>query len=917
MKHLGITLLAGILLAGSASATEQDTLSLNGIWEFSLEQGQNDGIRRPDPSSSSGDRRWHASGKSFTWTAIEVPGCWAVQGFEEPMYGNIPPEKASTGHYRRHFDLPADWAGKRVLLHFDGVWHAARVRLNGTLLGIHESGYTGFSFDISRTLRPEANLLEVDVAQTGQYVKLDTYDDWSLGGIFRDVWLEAMPAGCYLEAPTVVTDFDANYRDADLRVKIMLVNREKSRVAGNFPSLGESNHEVVFTLTDADGLTVATQTQTIPVQHATGRELTQVLHLHRPQAWNAEHPYLYRLTVELRQDGQLLHSRSTRVGFREMEIQDGQLLLNGQAIRLRGVNRHDEHPDVGRATRREHWLQDLRMMKDANINYVRCSHYTPARGFVELCDSLGMYLSNEVTVGYGDDLLFDEANAAGTLLRAYETVQRDLNAPSILFWTIGNEDPLAPQHLAMARLVRGLDPTRPMAMPWRAESWMPDEFQILAPHYWQPDEYEALARENPDRPIVTTEYTHAYGLHGMGGLEARWKALMRHPNGTGGAVWMWQDQGIRTPVLPARPSEFSDDPYLRLDAQGWDGIVDADRHPTRDLEEVKAVYAQVYPAVDKVKAVRRIRIPIVNEFDFSDLSGVRILWEQFADGVSVASGETRLKTPAHRNSSLRLHPAPAKGIYENHLLLTFLREDGSEITRRSVELQTPVRRKASELSFDPLTFLNSLRPVVWHSLDRTEGLMYSREERAVIDTTDFSRAVEEILVTEDRSTGGTEKYYLRSRWTIDANNSFLYEMECTLTPTQVHIDYTITPELQLSWIPCYGIAFQPRGMKGLRYVGLGPQDAWPNKKTAPTFGLWTYESGVKAVREVLVDLWEGTMCIEGANYLELDPSRPDEVMVFGNVVSRPEKGRKAVAPFPLLRTAEDAPFRGSLTFTIQ
>ena len=914
-RHTNPIYLLTLALAISLNAAAQDTtFSLNGTWDFALEipgQARNDGKGTSGTSSSFAgpDRR-------ISWSPIEVPGCWAVQGFEEPMYGNIPPEKASTGHYRRSFNLPSGWTGKRVLLHFDGVWHAAQVRLNGILLGTHESGYTEFSFDISQLLRPEDNLLEVDVAQTGQYVKLDTYDDWSLGGIYRDVWLEAMPADCYLERPTVVTDFDARYRDADLTVKIMVVNREKSRVAGNFPSLGEGKHELVFTLTDADGVTVASQTQVIPVQHATGRELTQVLHLRAPRPWNAEHPYLYRLTVELRQDGQLLHSRSTRVGVREVEIRSGQLLLNGEAIRLRGVNRHDEHPDVGRATRREHWLQDLQMMKDANINYVRCAHYTPARGFIELCDSLGMYVSNEVTVGYGDALLFDEANAAGTLLRAYETVQRDLNAPSILFWTIGNEDPLAPQHLTMARVVRGLDPTRPMAMPWRAEGWMPEEFQILAPHYWQPDDYEALARENPDRPIVTTEYTHAYGLHGMGGLEARWKALMRHPNGTGGAVWMWQDQGVRTPVRMDKPGDFSDDPYLRLDAQGWDGIVDADRNPTRDLEEVKAVYAQVYPSVDRVRAARRVRIPIVNEFDFSDLSSVRILWEQFADGVSVAAGEARLKTPAHRTGKLKLRPAAADGIYENHLLLTFLREDGSEITRRSVELLTPRRRPASELSFDPLAFLGSLHPVVWHPLDRTEGLMYSKEERKRVDATDFGSATEEILATEDRSAGGVEKYYQCSRWTIDAHNSFLYEMEYTLSPTQIHIDYTITPELELSWIPCYGVAFRPRGIKGLRYVGLGPQDAWPNKQAAPTFGLWTYGGGVKAVRDVLIDLWEGTMCIEGGHYLEQDPSRPDEVMIYGDVVSRPEKGRKAVAPFPLLRTEEDAPFHGSFTITI-
>ena len=889
-KYTSIILLALLLSLSGRSTFAQDTISLNGTWEFGL------------------NRAPHAS--------ILVPGCWAVQGFEEPMYGNIPADKASTGHYRRSFDLPSDWGDKRVLLHFDGVWYSAHVVLNGHELGTHESGYTEFSYDISPWLKPEGNLLEVDVAQTGQYVKMDTYDDWSLGGIYRDVWLEAMPEKLYLEPPTVITTFDKHYRDADLTVKVLLANRWKNRVDGNYPSYGDQESEVLFILRDAEGAIVAQQKQAIREQHATGRELTQTFHLRNPRKWNAEDPYLYQLTIELRQDGELVHSRKTRVGFRQVDIRNGQFLLNGQAVRLRGVNRHDEHPDVGRSTRREHWLQDLLMMKDANINYVRCAHYPPARGFIELCDSLGMYVSNEISVGYGEALLWDEGNAPGILLRLYETVERDINAPSIIFWTVGNEDPLTQQHLDAARMIRGLDPTRPLAMPWRSENWMPEDFQILAPHYWQPDEYEKLATEAM-RPIVTTEYTHAYGLNGMGGLEARWQALMRHPNGTGGAIWMWQDQGIRTPVLPENPSEFSDDPYLRLKPQGWDGIVDADRQPSRDLEEVKAVYAQVYPAVKRIKAARRVRIPIVNEFDFSDLSGVNILWEQFADGVSLASGEARLHTPAHRTGQLKLRIAPVEGIYENHLLLTFLRKDGSEISRRSIELQTRDRYTAAPLSIDPLSFVKSLRPVVWHKLDLTETGMFTRDERTTIETMDFDGATQEILASENRSADGNEKYYMKACWTIDADNRFFFETECTFSPTQIHVNYTITPELKLSWIPCYGVELHPQGLKGVRYVGLGPQDAWPNKQAAPTFGLWTYNGGVKAVSSILLDIPEGTMRIITDGYLEMDPDRPDSVLCMEEVVSRPDKVRKAVAPFPLLRNEEDAPFTGSFTVTIR
>ncbi|MCR4824325.1 MAG: glycoside hydrolase family 2 [Bacteroidales bacterium] len=893
-------LIAAALLLSGGSLAAQERISLNGTWDFSLES----------PGTSGQTAR----------STIEVPGCWAVQGFEEPMYGNIPPEKASTGHYKRDFEIPVDWTERRIVLHFDGVWHAAHVVLNGHDLGTHESGYTEFSYDVTPLLVSGANTLEVDVAQSGRYVRFDTYDDWSLGGIYRDVWLESMPAKRYLDLPSVTTSFDARYRDADLTAKVMVIDTQPHTVAGNYPSITGGSYDVVFTLRDREGNEVASQRQTIEEQCGTGRELTQSFHLRSPHRWNAEDPYLYQLTVDLYDGDRLTHSRSRRVGVRQVEIRDGRFLLNGQAIRLRGVNRHDEHPDVGRATRREHWLQDLQMMKDANINYIRCCHYTPARGFVELCDSLGMYLSNEVTTGYADNLLSDEAYAGGVFLRVYETLVRDLSAPSILFWTIGNEDPLTPLHLAAARAVRGLDPTRPLAMPWRAETWLPQEFQILTPHYWQPDEEEALA-EADSRPIVTTEYTHGYSEHGLGGLEARWKALMRHPNGTGGAVWMWQDQGIRTPVLPDRPSEFSEDPYLRLDGQGWDGIVDADRRPTRDLEEVKAVYAQVYPAVDKIKAARRVRIPIVNEFDFTDLSGVRILWEQFADGQSVAGGEMRMKTRPHRTGKLRLRLVPAEGIYENHLLLTFLRADGSEITRRSIELETDRHYQPEALMeyFDPLALIASLRPVIWHTPDRMESLLYAWSDEELHEQADFGKlTLEAILASEDRSTDTVEKYYTKSLYRIDGDNRLIYEMEYTFSPDCIHVDYTITPETGLEWVPVWGLAFRPRGLKGLRYVGLGPQDAWPNKRSAPTFGLWTYPgSGVKAARSVLLDLWQGTLRIDGMHYLEVDPARPDEILLLGEVVSRPEKGRKAAAPFPLLRTKDDSPFQGNITITLK
>lgn len=891
------TIGALLLFCGIASA--QETFSLDGTWSFALQA--------PDgPVPTKLDK------------TIAVPSCWAVQGFEEPVYRGFKDDKAATGYYGRSFELPEVWSGKRVLLHFDGVWACAYPTLNGHELGSHDSGYTSFAYDVTNYLTSGTNELRVKVVQASRSYKFDTNDDWSMGGIYRDVWLESMPRKHWLEKPTVVTAFDKKYKDADLEVKIFVCDDHKNKVPGNFPS-PEPDFELVYTLTGPDGSQVFKHVETVEGQGSTDKEIVKNFKVKAPLKWNAEHPNLYGLTIDLVEDGKVTHSRSEHVGFRQVKIEDGVFLLNGTPIKLRGVNRHDEHPDVGRATRREHWLHDLTMMKDANINYIRLSHYTPAQGFIDLCDSLGMYVSNEISLGgAGSNLHRDPSYMDAALLRTYETVSRDLNAPSIVFWTVGNEDALTTMHLVSAKLIKSLDGTRPMAIPWRSENWMPEEFEILAPHYWQPAQYDSLATVST-RPIVSTEYTHAYGTHATGGLAARWEALTKHANGTGAAVWMWQDQGIKTPVPPKKQSSLSDDPFLRLDGQGWDGIVDSYRHPTRDLEEVKAVYAQVYPLTDKVKAAGRVRIPIRNDFDFTNLNEVSIKWEQYADSTLLTGGDARISAPAHSAKRLKLKLAPATGIYANYLILKFLREDGSEITRRSIELTTNGRYVAEDYTryIDPLTIMSSLRPVIWHKLDDTEKSMYSKDERRLLSSLNLGKYEMQNISGDDRTEGGVDIYDSKIKFVIDSLNSFIGDFEFRVTDREIAVKYSLEPHVQLSWIPVYGMAFNIEGLKDLKWVGPGPQNAYPNKRSAPIFGLWDYTSGIKATDTILCNIWEGILRIDSQGYMEVDADNPNTILILEEVVSRPEKGRKAVEPFPLLKTDTGKPFEGSFTISFK
>jgi len=322
----------------------------------------------------------------------------------------------------------------------------------------------------------------VRVRQRTKDSSFDENDDWSLGGIYRDVWLEFMPRELYIDRVEVMTDFDEHFRDADLRLRILVTRRDEN---------DNRQAEVRAVLTGTDGREVqrTSFTRAISdlinhVRELNTRDVLMQMHVRAPAPWTAETPNLYRLRIELLVDGRITHTRSESIGFREISTAGGVLRVNGRPVKLRGVCRHDEHPDVGRATRREHWLVDIKLMKAANINAVRTSHYPPNEGFIRLCDEMGLYVIDEVPMGHGGDLMHDPSLASAALLRAYETVARDRNHPSVIIWSIGNEDPVTNLHLAVIPFVKGMDPTRPVLMPINSDdSALPPEIDILAPHY--------------------------------------------------------------------------------------------------------------------------------------------------------------------------------------------------------------------------------------------------------------------------------------------------------------------------------------------------------------------------------------------------------------------------------------------------
>ena len=959
LRHARWALLLAAL-TGACAQTSQ-VISLNGTWDFAFAADE-----------AAADRLGGFQQEGFQgggFRPITVPSNWALLGFEEPIYSRA--RRGGDGFYALRFRAPDTMLGKRVLLHFGGVWASAEVWLNGAPLGRHDSGFTGFAYDVTANLKLGAdNRLAVRVRQFTRDSVFDTNDDWALGGIYRDVWLEAMPSAAYIDRVETTTTFDAQFRDADLNLRVLVSsgrgvsapaapNAPAAQAGGRGAPAGggrggnaaqNQGYELRAILIAPDGKEVQRTVMAIPGHRGTARDTLLTMRVAAPQHWTAETPNLYHLTVELAQGGAATHARTSGVGFRQVSTANGVLRINGQAVKLRGVCRHDESPDVGRATRREDWLQDLRLMKAANINMVRTSHYPPAEGFIELCDEMGMYVLDEVPMGFGGGTGDDPSYMAAGMLRGQETVARDRNHPSVIVWDIGNENPFTAMHLAVIRLVKALDPTRPVLMPQRTDDFLPPEIDILAPHYRPPSALDRMAAHS-NRPVISTEYTHAYAEDGFGGMEESWRALTKHPSGAGAAIWMWQDQGLTRTRTGANGQPQK---YLQIVTDGWDGIVRADRTPQRDYWEVRAVYAPVAVPEEPLHFLpgqAQVRVPIRNDYDFTELSTVGVHWSLMADDRELAKGDSKVNAAPHAIGYLALPVGAIRRVepgvaYYAHL--AFLRADGSEIVERAVELladgpapeparsvQSPVRVRngktvlvsAGSVSyeFDPASarlisasagaakFISGSRFTVWRPLGPSDVLT---QRSPSPDLNQYSVSVKNWKVTEEASGVRIEA---EAEHTVNDKNSFSVTYAYRVgRDGALRVDYTVKPRIEFPWLPEIGVEFEASaGLDNLRWLGLGPLDAYPNEKTAAILGVYASRmdsetaKGTKAVRWAELTGTQGSgFRVEGSPYIRVEGSK---LRVLPSVVGHSEKGRRPEAPEYRLDTGASAAFQGAFS----
>ena len=645
------------------------TLSLNGDWKFRW-------AKTPDERV----KDFYRTGfDDAAWATLAVPANWEVNGYGTPIYVSAgfpfkidPPrvmtepkhdwttyaERNPTGQYRRSFHIPADWtATGQTFLRFEGVQSAFYVWINGQQVGYSQGSMEPSEFNITRHLRKGNNEIAVEVYKYSDGSYLEDQDFWRFGGIHRDVLLYHTP--------------DVRLRDVAVRASmdgVLQINPQFSVYNGE---TGEG-YRLVATLLDGSSIvccnSVATD-EVLDLAHKAARmnewypqrghrKFNRMeMKVDNPHLWSAESPHLYTLLLELKDlDGKTVERVSQQVGFRTINIKGGQLLINGNAIKIRGVNRHEHDPYTARVMTDERMLQDLRLMKEAHINAVRLAHYPNCPRWYELCDSIGMYVMDEAdceTHGLRGTLASTPDWGDAFLDRAIRMAERDKNHPSVIFWSLGNESGYGPNQAAMSAWLHEFDPTRPVHYEGAQGEPDPSTVDVISrfyprvmQEYLNPgipegsDKERAenarwerlleIARKTGDRctwvgsdggprPVLTSEYAHCMG-NALGNFKEYWDEINSNPRMLGGFIWDWVDQGIIKDGKVLYGGDFGDKPNLH--AFCMNGIVMSDRTLTPKYYEVQAVYgngpktfaetAAAKPRPSKNKALAASLVPIVS-----------------------------------------------------------------------------------------------------------------------------------------------------------------------------------------------------------------------------------------------------------------------------------------------------------------
>lgn len=622
--------------------------SLNGEWNFKWS-------RNPDKRPAN---FYKNNFKTSGWSKITVPGSWQMQGFGTLLYTNtnypfeknpphIPSDHNPVGTYKTTFTVPNSWNGREVILHFGGVSSAMYVWVNGKKVGYSQDSKLPAEFDVTSFLKKGENTLSVEVYRWSDGSYLEDQDMWRMSGLQRDVYLYAKPKFSISDYH-LSTELDSDFKDGLLDLDIMLKNESGS----------DQKSAIGYQLLDPEGNTVASSDRSISMETETSTTVSFSEKISEVQQWSAEKPHLYTLLLELSGGSSEPEIISHQVGFRTVEIRDGQLQVNGEPVLLKGANRHEHDMVKGHTMSREDMLEDIKKMKKANLNAVRTAHYPHDPYWYELTDKYGLYVVDEANIeshgmgvydypeyGYrmSNKLAEDPKWEKAHLERISRMVERDRNHASVIIWSMGNEAGAGETFAKAYDMMHEIDGSRPVQY---EQAWTDDYTDIVAPMYHRIHEMKEFVESDDPRPMILCEYSHSMG-NSTGNLVDYWNLIESHKQLQGGFIWDWKDQGILSELPDG--SEYwayggafgpedtpSDGPFA------LNGILFTDGSPTPALEEVKKVYQYIkFLPTDLKNGI----ITIDNRYQFTNSDDFTFEWQILENGEKIKEGTIDLDNP--------------------------------------------------------------------------------------------------------------------------------------------------------------------------------------------------------------------------------------------------------------------------------
>ena len=862
-------------------------LSIEGDWRF---QWVKNADKRPTDF-------FRTDYDDAAWKTMRVPGNWELNGYGDPEYVNIgfawrghfennPPEVPTkdnhVGSYRRTIRIPDSWDGRQVIAHFGSVTSNMYLWVNGKFVGYAEDSKSAMEFDLTPYLHKGDNLIAFQSFRWCDGSYSEDQDFWRLSGVARDCYLYSRAQTAHIDDVRVTPDLDANYQNGSLAVNLKAKGNAKFLIDLIAPTGDIVSRKVL---------------NTSKVKKAKGKDIAVInatvkFDVENPQKWTAETPTLYKVVVTVQQNNKEVESVPVRTGFRKVEIKNSQLLVNGQPVLIKGANRHELDPDGGYVVSRERMIEDIRLMKQFNVNAVRTCHYPDDPYFYELCDEYGLYVcaeTNQESHGFyyaKDAVTTTDLFALPIMERNQHNVINQFNHPSIIYWSMGNETADSKNFTAVKRWINEYDPSRPVHFERAIEG---DNTDFYAEMYITPESTERYAKDpTKKKPLIHCEYAHAMG-NSCGVMQDYWDLARKYPKYQGGYVWDFVDQGLRGKDAKGNMIYTYGGDYNSYDPSdnnfNCNGFISPDRKPNPEAYEIGYWYQNIWT---KPTDLAKKTFNVYNENFFRALDNVSLSWAVVVDGIERQNGTIAdLSEVRPQGSSNFVLPynldnfADAKDIMLNveyrllrdeglqkagdivaHQQIALREAKGSELnlsetalkalkavklTDKKKEPELTLQAQNFTLAFDRKTGFISRYEVGGKSLLGNGGSLKPNFWRAVTDNdmgAESQKHFADWRTPEMKLTALTADKKLKTvkavydMPTVKSTLTLVYQVEANGTLT-VEQSLKTTPEAEVSEMLRFGMVMNlPYAMDKAQWNGRGPVENYSDRKLSQNVGIY-------------------------------------------------------------------------------